>query len=44
MVVGAVIGIASAASYFFIIDQPITAGDIDAVSQQGAAPLPARGA
>jgi sugar phosphate permease len=44
MVVGAVIGIASAASYFFIVDQPITAADIDAVSQQGAAPLPARGA
>ncbi|HEY1886979.1 MAG TPA: MFS transporter, partial [Roseiarcus sp.] len=38
MVVGAVIGIASAASYFFIVDQPITAADIDAVSQQGAAP------
>ena len=43
MVVGAVIGIASAASYFFIVDQPITAADIDAVAQQGAAPLPARG-
>jgi MFS family permease len=44
MVVGAVIGIASAASYFFIVDQPITAADLDAVSQPGAAPLPARGA
>ena len=43
MVVGAVIGIASAASYFFVVDQPITAADIDAVAQQGAAPLPARG-
>jgi sugar phosphate permease len=43
MVVGAVIGLASAASYFFIVDQPITAADLDAVAQQGAAPLPARG-
>ncbi len=43
MVVGAVIGLASAASYFFIVDQPITAADIDAVAQQGGAPLPARG-
>jgi hypothetical protein len=39
-----VIGLASAASYFFIVDQPITAADIDAVSRQGATPLPARGA
>jgi MFS family permease len=44
LVVGAVIGLASAASYFFIVDQPITAADIDAVSRQGATPLPARGA
>jgi sugar phosphate permease len=44
LVVGAVIGLASAASYFFIVDQPITAADIDALSQHGAAPLPARGA
>ena len=36
LVVGAVIGLASAASYFFIVDQPITAADIDAISQQGA--------
>ena len=43
MVVGAVIGIASAASYFFVVDQPITAADLDAVAQQGAAPVPARG-
>jgi cyanate permease len=44
LVVGAVIGLASAASYFFVVDQPITAADIDAISQSGAAPLPARGA
>jgi sugar phosphate permease len=43
MVVGAVIGLASAASYFFIVDQPIAAADLDAVAQQGAAPVPARG-
>src|SRR5271168_4029234 len=42
LVVGAVIGLASAASYFFIVDQPITAADLDAISQQGAATLPAR--
>ena len=44
LVVGALIGVASAGSYLFIVDQPITAADIDAVSQPGAAPLPARGA
>jgi sugar phosphate permease len=33
MVVGALIGLASAASYFFVVDQPITAADLDAVSQ-----------
>ena len=44
LVVGALIGVASAGSYLFIVDQPITAADIDAVSQHGAAPLPARGA
>ena len=43
LVVGAIIGLASAASYFFIVDQPITAADIDAISQPDAAPLPARG-
>jgi sugar phosphate permease len=43
MVVGAVIGVASAASYLFIVDQPITAADLDAVAQGGAAPAPARG-
>jgi sugar phosphate permease len=44
LVVGAVIGLASASSYMFIVDQPITAADIDAISQQGVAPMPARGA
>ena len=44
LVVGALIGVASAGSYLFIVDQPITAADIDAVSQEGAAPLPAGGA
>jgi sugar phosphate permease len=44
LVVGALIGAASAGSYLFIVDQPITAADLDAVSQHGAAPLPARGA
>ena len=44
LVVGALIGLASAASYFFIVDQPITTADLDAVAQQGASPLPARGA
>jgi cyanate permease len=44
LVVGALIGVASAGSYLFIVDQPITAADLDAISHQGAAPLPARGA
>jgi MFS family permease len=43
LVVGAAIGLASAASYFFIVDQPITAAHLDAVAQQSPAPLPARG-
>jgi sugar phosphate permease len=37
LVVGAVIGVASAASYLFIVDQPITALDMDALSQPAAA-------
>ncbi|HEY1865304.1 MAG TPA: hypothetical protein VGG77_16790 [Roseiarcus sp.] len=44
LVVGALIGLASAGSYFFIVDQPITAADLDAVARQGVAPMPARGA
>src|ERR1700761_2510306 len=42
LVVGAVIGVASAASYLFVVDQPITASDMDALSDPAAAPLPAR--
>ena len=37
LVVGALIGVASAASYLFIVDQPITAMDMDALSDPGAA-------
>jgi sugar phosphate permease len=37
LVVGSVIGLASAASYLFIVDKPITAGDFDALSAAGAA-------
>jgi sugar phosphate permease len=44
LVVGALIGLASASSYFFVVDQPITATDLDAVGRDGAAPAPARGA
>jgi sugar phosphate permease len=43
LVVGAVIGVASAACYLFIVDQPITAMDMDALSHPGAAPLGAGG-
>ena len=42
LVVGALIGVASAASYLFIVDQPITARDMDALSDPAALPLPAR--
>jgi sugar phosphate permease len=42
LVVGALIGIASAASYLFIVDQPITAMHMDAVSGS-AATLPRAG-
>jgi sugar phosphate permease len=42
LVVGALIGVASAGSYLFVVvDRPITAADLDAVSQHGAASLPA---
>jgi sugar phosphate permease len=33
LVVGALIGVASAASYLFVVDQPITAMDMDAVTE-----------
>jgi sugar phosphate permease len=39
LVVGTVIGVASAASYMFIVDQPITAADMDAVSAPGLIPM-----
>ncbi|HEY4923698.1 MAG TPA: MFS transporter [Roseiarcus sp.] len=39
LVVGALIGVASAASYLFIVDQPITAADMDALSDPGAMAL-----
>jgi MFS family permease len=39
LVVGAVIAVASAGSYLFIVESPITAMDMDAVSHPGAAPL-----
>jgi sugar phosphate permease len=44
LVVGALMGAASAGSYLFIVDQPITAAELDAVAQHGPAPLTARGA
>jgi len=37
LVVGALIGVVSAGSYLFIVDQPITAADMDAVSAPDAA-------
>ena len=41
LVVGALIGVASAASYLFVVDQPITASDMDAMSSPGASALSA---
>ena len=38
LVVGAVIGTASAASYLFIVHEPITAADLNAFSPKGLAP------
>jgi sugar phosphate permease len=43
LVVGALIGVASAASYLFIVDQPITAAEMDAISRSGIAPQRAGG-
>jgi sugar phosphate permease len=42
LVVGAIIGIASAACYLFVVDQPITAADIDAAAA-GLTPARSRG-
>jgi cyanate permease len=41
LVVGALIGVVSAASYVFVVDRPITAVDMDAMSLPGAIPLKA---
>ena len=41
LVVGALIGVVSAASYLFVVDQPITAVDMDAMSHPGVTPLKA---
>ena len=43
LVVGALIGVASAASYLLIVDRPITALDMDRLSHPGAAPMGAVG-
>jgi sugar phosphate permease len=43
LVVGGLVGLASAASYLFIVDQPITALDLDAASASKAVPFQARG-
>jgi MFS family permease len=42
LVVGAAIGLASAASYLFVVDKPITGLDLDALASGQAAPLPAQ--
>ena len=39
LVVGALIGVISAASYLFVVDQPITASDLEAMSDQDGAAL-----
>ena len=39
LVVGAAIGLASAASYLFVVDRPITGPDLDALAMRGVAPL-----
>ncbi len=44
LVVGGLVGLGSAASYLFIVDQPITALDLDAASGSTPVPLSARGA
>ncbi len=42
LVVGALIGLASAGSYLFIVDRPIATADLDALSGLDAAPAAAR--
>jgi hypothetical protein len=39
LVVGAVIGVVSAGCYLFIVDQPITAAELDAASGTNLDPL-----
>jgi len=42
LVVGALIGVASAGSYLFVVDQPITAAEMDALSAAGTLPVNSR--
>jgi sugar phosphate permease len=39
LVVGALIGVVSAGSYLFIVDQPLTAADMDAIATAGSLPV-----
>jgi hypothetical protein len=39
LVVGALIGVVSAGSYLFIVDQPLTAADMDAIAPAGSLPV-----
>jgi sugar phosphate permease len=39
LVVGALIGVVSAGSYLFIVDQPLTAADMDATAPAGSLPV-----
>jgi MFS family permease len=39
LVVGALIGVISAGSYLFIVDQPLTAADMDAIAPAGSLPV-----
>jgi MFS family permease len=39
LVVGALIGVISAGSYLFVVDQPITASELDAIAPTGSLPV-----
>jgi hypothetical protein len=39
LVVGGLIGVVSAGSYLFIVDQPLTAADMDAIAPAGSLPV-----
>jgi sugar phosphate permease len=39
LVVGALIGVVSAGSYLFVVDQPLTAADMDAIAPAGSLPV-----